>query len=129
MVKYPKQKRTVQRGLRPSSHPASVDFPQKIIEKMGEILEGALSDNQALREKERFVVAHAYKVAQFRQLKEFGKEKDDLLREIKEDEEKGLRIGLSVTEVRGINHFVLRRDLKGQLESLFQRLKAKIEAK
>jgi len=125
MAKYPKPKRTVQRGLRSPFPLSAVDFPQKIIEKMGEILERALSNNKELEEKERFVIAHAYKVAQFRQLKEYGKEKDHLLREIDKDEEEALQMGLSVLEVRGINHYVLRKDREGQLNSLLEKLKAR----
>lgn len=129
MAKRPfKPRKTVLRGLRPS--PSSFrppDFPVTIIDEMGKILGRALEDSREPAEDEKFVISHAYKVIQFRQL-EAGKEKDSLLREIMAEEEEGLRVGLSVQETRGINHYILRQAQAGQLEPFSQRLKKKMEA-
>lgn len=127
---HAKPKKTVQRGLRPSSSSSAlVEFPPTITEKMGKILERALDNNREISEKERFVIAHAYKVARFRQLRDFGKEKDDLFRKISKSEAEGLRIGFNVLEVRGINYFILQKDKEGQLESFFQKLEIKAGVK
>jgi len=92
---------------------------------MGEMLNEALKNGKELNEQLLFVIDHAYKVAQFRQIKEYGTMKDQIFRKIDRDEDKGLKLGFTVSEIRGINHFILQKDQEGQLEFLFQKLKEK----
>jgi len=118
-----------QKNLSLSTSSASSNFPREIAERMGRILEAALNNNRETSQKERFLVAHAYKVAQFRRLKEYREDKDDLFRKISQSEAEGLRLGFDILEVRGINHFIVQKDKEGQLEYLFQRLEKKAGAK
>lgn len=95
---------------------SSTDSLQTAIKKMGNILEAALNNGKDITQEERFAIAHAYKVAQFRRLN----------REISESETDGLSIGFTVSEIRAINHFIVQKDKEGQLESFFHKLEKRI---
>ena len=129
MVRYSSPERSNGKDLSLSSSSAPANFPREIVEKMGRTLEAALNNSRETSQKERFLVAHAYKVAQFRRLKEYKEEKDDLFRKISQSETEGLCLGFDILEIRGINHFIVQKDKEGQLESFFQRLEIKAGAK
>ena len=126
MAGYSGSEISAQKNLSLPTSSASSNSPREIAERMGRILEAVLNNNRETSQKERFLVAHAYKVAQFRRLKEYREVKDDLFRKISQSEAEGLCLGFDILEIRGINHFIVQKDKEGQLESFFQKLEKKI---
>ncbi len=119
-----RNRKSVQKGLGMPLRFPQDQFPQKVLEKMGEVLERALQDSMGQDERNTFVLKHAYLVALYRQafLTNQIPERDRLGNQINQSEKKGCGLGFSVEEMWGLNRLV--RDMP--LESLLERLKEKM---
>lgn len=124
MVAHPKIRRTQKKGYRSSDtfpYQAEVDRARRWLEKI-------LTPDQTLNDQDLFRINQFLTVAKFH-LSKNEIEKRQLYRELESREEEGLRKGLNVAEIRGINRLALELREEKLLESFIERVKNRIGAK
>ncbi|KKN87664.1 hypothetical protein LCGC14_0257140 [marine sediment metagenome] len=120
-TKPKKRTKTMKRGLRLFSVPSlDNNFPQRTIQKMEQVIEDILSNNQVLDEISSWIITQAILAAKFRQASII--EKNTVMIVIQKHRKKGHRLGFSERQMQAINRIVLQKDQTGQLEDFAQRL-------
>ncbi len=119
-------KKTMRKALRPLSS-RTLDPPPnirlRIIERMQELMKEVLNGSN-LNARYLFVLNYLSAVVDFHNAAD-QKTKDKFLIQIRENENKGHRLGFDQEELISLNFLVLQEKERGQLSVLFQRIKEK----
>jgi len=114
------------KGLRPlpvRPLPLPPGLRQRTLERMRSIVEESLNSEE-LDEKHSFVIDYLFTVSDYHLARDPTWKNRSYLK-IQKDEKRGHQVGLNQEEITALNFIVLEEREKGQLESLFQKLKEK----
>ncbi len=127
MAKHPPLKRTMRKGIRPTSSRMFTPPPnirRETIEKMRNFLFGTVlvdgKSREELDKRQLFSVDQVHLVILFHR-------GEKSFQEVEKHSEKGYRVGFNEEQISALNFVLLEEKQRGQLETLLKKLKGKIK--
>ncbi len=125
MAKKKKITKLMRSGLKRVSGSLRDDFPPEIVQKMDEIIEGILTNNRVLDEKELWLIKYIGTFLEFREANWEGKVRT--IRKVNKAVAVAVKEGYLTNEedeeIGGINRALLKKEEKANFDSFKKRVK------